>query len=330
MKKLIYLFVAVMILSILAGCQKDAGNTQESISQNPAVSETVVSEDASDVENANDMANTSAAETMSETINTSDTEKVSEEVSTSEDEESETDTDNENSEEEEFAKELAEMQIVEEEGVRDNALFSDFVDGKITALTYGTNESWYCKDFYKEVSVKYHKLYGAQFLSGDVNGDGAKELLMLLYYRPGDGDLYVFHEENGSLKAWEVFEDFMWDRYGGYYLHENGMIEGHSGYGVGHSFYKYTDAGELQTVLWDYYTSSRIEGGDRYDNTLYIYENNVLVRQIDTAYTVEEGSEELVYVVGSKELQDEINSIVQELDESSPVVREIHMARWED
>ena len=114
------------------------------------------------------------------------------------------------------------------------------------------------------------------------------------------------------------------------YLHQNGMIEGHSGYGVGHSFYKYTDAGELQTVLWDYYTSSRIEGGDRYDNTLYIYENNVLVRQIDTAYTVEEGSEELVYVVGSKELQDEINSIVQELDESSPVVREIHKARWED
>ena len=205
-----------------------------------------------------------------------------------------------------------------------------FLDGKITALTYETNEAWYCEDFYKEVSVKYHKLYGAQFLSGDVNGDGAKELLMLLYYRPGDGDLYVFHEENGSLKAWEVFEDFMWDRYGGYYLHENGMIEGHSGYGVGHSFYKYTDAGELQTVLWDYYTSSRIEGGDRYDNTLYIYENNVLVRQIDTAYTVEEGSEELVYVVGSKELQDEINSIVQELDESSPVVREIHKARWED
>ena len=222
------------------------------------------------------------------------------------------------------------MQIVEEEGVRDNALFSDFLDGKITALTYETNESWYCEDFYKEVSVKYHKLYGAQFLSGDVNGDGAKELLMLLYYRPDDGNLYVFHEENGSLKAWEVFEDFMWMRYGGYYLHENGMIEGHSGYGVGHSFYKYTDAGELQTLLWDYYTSSRIEGGDRYDNTLYIYENNVLVRQIDTAYTVEEGSEELVYVVGSKELQDEINSIVQELDESSPVVREIHRARWED
>jgi len=222
------------------------------------------------------------------------------------------------------------MQIVEEEGVRDNALFSDFLDGKITALTYETNEAWYCKDFYKEVSVKYHKLYGAQFLSGDVNGDGAKELLMLLYYRPDDGDLYVFHEENGSLKAWEVFEDFMWMRYGGYYLHENGMIEGHSGYGVGHSFYKYTDAGELQTLLWDYYTSSRIEGGDRYDNTLYIYENNVLVRQIDTAYTVEEGSEELVYVVGSKELQDEINSIVQELDESSPVVREIYMAHWED
>lgn len=80
MKKLIYLFVAVMILSILAGCQKDEGNTQESISQNPAVSETVVSEDTSDVENANDMANTSAAETMSETINTSDTEKLSEEA----------------------------------------------------------------------------------------------------------------------------------------------------------------------------------------------------------------------------------------------------------
>ncbi len=330
MKKLIYLFVAVMILSILAGCQKDEGNTQESKSENLTVSETVVSEDASDFENTNDMANTSAAETMSETTNTSDTENVSEEVSTSEDEESETDTDNGNSEEEEFAKELAEMQIVEEEGVRDNALFSDFLDGKITALTYGTNESWYCEDFYKEVSVKYHKLYGAQFLSGDVNGDGAKELLMLLYYRPGDGDLYVFHEENGSLKAWEVFEDFMWDRYGGYYLHENGMIEGHSGYGVGHSFYKYSDAGELQTVLWDYYTHSDIEGGTRYDNTLYIYENNVLVRQLDTAYTVEEGSEEIVYVVGSKELQDEINSIVQELDESSPVVREIYMAHWED
>ncbi len=330
MKKLIYLFTAVMLLSVLAGCQKDGGTTEEGVDVNPAVSETVVSEDASDVESTNDIESGSDAEEMSEEINTSDTEKISEEVNTSEDEKTETVTDSENSEEEEFAKELAEMQIVEEEGVRDNALFNDFLDGKITALTYETNEAWYCEDFYKEVSVKYHKLYGAQFLSGDVNGDGAKELLMLLYYRPGDGDLYVFHEENGGLKAWEVFEDFMWDRYGGYYLHENGMIEGHSGYGVGHSFYKYSDTGELQTLLWDYYTNSRIEGGDRYDNTLYIYENNILVRQLDTAYTVEEGSEELVYVVGSKELQDEINSIVQELDESSPVVREIHMARWED
>lgn len=204
------------------------------------------------------------------------------------------------------------------------------MDGKITALTYETNEAWYCKDFYKDANVKYHSLYGTQILSGDVNGDGAKELLMLMYHTPEDGNLYVFHEENGNLKAWEVFEDFMWMRYGGYYLHQNGMIEGHSGYGVGHSFYKYSDAGELQTVLWNYYTHSDIEGGTRYDNTLYIYENNVLVRQLDTAYTVEEGSEEVVYVVGNKELQDEINSIVQELDESSPVVREIHIARWED
>ncbi len=330
MKKLVYLFVAVMLLSILAGCQKDKGFTQESMGENSAISEMVASEDESGDENANDGENTSDAEIMSVTINPSDTEKLSEEVSASEDEKTETVTGNESSEDAQFAKELAEMQIIEEEGVRDNALFGDFLDGKITAITYETDENWYCKDFYKDASVKYYGLYGTQIFSGDVNGDGTKELLMLIYYTPTDGSLYVFHEENGNLKAWEVFEDFMWMRYGGYYLHENGMIEGHSGYGVGHSFYKYSDEGELQTLLWDYYTHYDIEGGIRYDNTLYIYENNVLVRQLDTAYTVKDGSEELVYVVGSKEIQDEINSIVQELEESSPIAREIHIAQWEE
>lgn len=105
-KKLIYLFVAVMILSILTGCQKDEGTTEEGVGVNTAVSENVVSEDASNAESINDTESASDAEE----INISDTEKLSEDEST------EKVTDNDSSEEE-FAKELAEMQIVEEEGV---------------------------------------------------------------------------------------------------------------------------------------------------------------------------------------------------------------------
>lgn len=326
MKKIVNLFMVMLVLMMVTACGSDERVVQEEVTE-----QVVASENDSEADIENNQANMeNSQEVTSDSVSAG--EETSDSVSVPEDEipeESESAL-AEPSEDEEFAKELAEMRIYEEEGVRDNALFAGFLDGEVTALTYETNEAWYCSDYYKDASEKYHKLYGVQIFSGDVNGDSAKELLLLIYHTPSDGNLFVFHEENGTLKAWEVFEDFMWHRYGCYYLHENGMIHGHSGYGVGRSFYKYSDAGELQTLLWDYYTSTDIEGGDRYDNTLYIYENNVLVRQLDTAYTMEDGSDVITYVVGSEELQAEINSIVKEMKESSPVLREIHMAQWED
>ncbi len=327
MKKLVNLFMVMLIFMMVTACGINESVLLEEMLEPVAPSENNSETDAEDNQPSVEDSQEVTSDSVSAEEEISDSESVPEgEIS----EESES-VSAESSADEQFEQEFAQMKYYEEEGVRNNALFGQFLDGEVTALSYETKENWFCKDFYKDAYENYyHNLYGVHIFSEDLNGDGVKELLLLVLYASDGGNLYVFREDAGTLKAWEVFEDFVWMRVGNLYLHENGMIESHSGYGAGHSFYKYNDNGQLELLLFDYYTSNSVEGGTEYRDTVYVYENNVQVNQLDTVIFMADNSDEMIFRVGNEEINAEMNRMVKELKESSPVAREFYQHHWED
>ena len=111
-----------------------------------------------------------------------------------------------------------------DKSVLDNPLYEQFLESEVTAVDQipvkdetikemlrfdWSGEEFYLQDFYKKLEEKTSitgGFNGIQVFGRDLDGDGTDELVVLIeYYLYSElcGVMYPFHEENGTLYAWE-------------------------------------------------------------------------------------------------------------------------------
>lgn len=133
---------------------------------------------------------------------------------------------------------------LEDEGVRDNPVFAAFIDKEITAYDAETEENRDIYECYKQ--ALFGDPYGIHYMAEDLDGDGNDELLVLLQWDDCDGDLLVFHEEDGKLYQWETWEYFMWMRMLEIEYHGNGIFS--MGGGAGDIVGRYNTEGKIEYI----------------------------------------------------------------------------------
>lgn len=210
--------------------------------------------------------------------------------------------------------------------------FSDFLNGKTAAYDEEQQEERYCRDYYEEYIKEYHDISAIEIMAEDVNGDSEDELLMIIMYTPDQGDLYVFHEQDGKLYTWEVLKSFFTMRIGSAYLLKNGTFEFFGGYGQGHFFKRYNEKGKVEDVLNYYYDCYPWEDALRYDYVLTTYEQGVSARELQYSIIApaDKSPDEGELLLGTKETQEECERILDEFYEESERLREIQFPQYEE
>lgn len=210
-----------------------------------------------------------------------------------------------------------------DEKVDEIAAFSDFLDGQVSAYDNKQQKELYCVDYYEEFMEEHHGISAIEIVAEDINEDDKRELLIILMYTPDQGDLYVFHEQDGRVYAWEALENFFTMRVGEVYLLGNGTFEFFGGYGQGHFFKRYNADGEIEDVLNYYYNSYPYEGKIQYDYVLTTYEQGMPAKELK--YSIIAPADKLPdegeLSLGTREEQEECNRILDEFYAESERVR---------
>lgn len=219
-----------------------------------------------------------------------------------------------------------------DEKVNEIAVFSDFLNGKVSAYDIKQQNELYCIDYYVEFMEEHHGISAIEIVAEDINEDGKRELLIILMYTPDQGDLYVFHEQDGRVYAWEVLENFFTMRVGEVYLLENGTFEFFGGYGQGHFFKRYNADREIEDVLNYYYNSYPYEGEIQYDYVLTTYEQGVPTKELKYSMIApaDKLPDEGELSSGTREEQEECNRILDEFCAQSERVRWFKFPQNED
>lgn len=154
------------------------------------------------------------------------------------------------------AKEMPDMvwYLVDEE-VRNHAVFNSFIENEISAYDPAVDRDMYMADYYEEYHYGKNNvfdeswgIYGVHFMAEDLDGDEKEELLVLLQWNAYVGDLFVFHETDGELYAWQEWNGFYDDRCSDIICYDDGMIRTMGALGVvyGH----YNSDGMLEGMWW--------------------------------------------------------------------------------
>lgn len=211
--------------------------------------------------------------------------------------------------------------------------FSDFLSERTTAYDNKQQEEQYLTDFYNEFIEKRYNIFAIEIEAEDINGDEKDELLIIVMYTLDQGDLYVFHEQDGRLYVWEILEDFFTPRSGEVYLLKNGTFEFFGGYGYGHFFKRYNAKGEVEDVLRYYYNSYPWEEEIRYDYAITIYEQGVSVKELQYSVLASAGESpgEDGLFLGTREDMEECDRIMDEFfDESERILWFSKFPQYED
>ena len=182
-----------------------------------------------------------------------------------------------------------------EEKVMNSQLFADFLNNKCTAYdniddsNYNVwsindldfNEEYYenkiyIKDVYQAYYNKYGEdLIGVQVRSIDLNQDEKDELIIIIEYNDygvNNGNLHVFHEEEGVLYAWESWRNILEDRFSIGIFEKGGITSG----GL---FAKYNDEGYIEVIYLGSWITKSIEPdiiqGHYYEREIW-YQQNIM------------------------------------------------------
>lgn len=180
-------------------------------------------------------------------------------------------------------------------------------------------KSFFIKDLYEAYYEKYGEdLIGIQVRSWDLEQDEQNELLIIIEYNDygqKNGDLHVFHEEEGNLYSWECWGSICQMNYG-IRLYDGGGISG------GALLTKYNDNGYIEVICCREVLIESIEpeffSGHYYERELWhiqytVYDESRRVRNYIW--------EEVHYENGYPTISQEHQSIK---DETEDINREIH------
>lgn len=166
---------------------------------------------------------------------------------------------------------------LEDAGVRDNPVFAAFIDKEIQARDTESGELRYIYQCFREAYVwhdqKIPPVSALHYMAEDLDGDGEKELLAFIQWPSTDGELLVFHEEDGELYQWETWEDFFWQRMIETAYYGNGIFW--QGGGAGERLGRYNADGKIEYMI-DYGTWwEQEEGVQIQKNSLVVYKDGI-------------------------------------------------------
>ena len=159
--------------------------------------------------------------------------------------------------------------FLEEGEVRNYPLFHAFINKEVAAHDDARGEDKYVQEYYAEYPV----LYSIHYMAEDLDGDGKAELLAFIGSSLVEGDLYVFHEMDGKLYAWETWNNFPSMQQASIMYHGNGIFS--QGGGGGCIFGRYNAEGRIEYLVEFY---SWAGGYSEYGN-MTLYEDGVAVEE---------------------------------------------------
>ena len=223
-----------------------------------------------------------------------------------------------------------------DKSVSDHPLYAQFLESEVTAVDQipvkdetikemlgfdWSGEEFYLQDFYKKLEEKTSitgGFNGIQVFGRDLDGDGTDELIVLIeYYLYSElcGVMYPFHEENGTLYAWEELLCF---REGGNCdFYENGVIYTTESY----RYVKYDQNGEVEPILYYYETPTNAGLSGHWgkidcDNKLIVYENGEEDTVIKYEYEYWVSANEEIISPEDAKLRKECETIVNEFKDA--------------
>ncbi|MDE5801772.1 MAG: hypothetical protein K2I22_02515 [Lachnospiraceae bacterium] len=215
---------------------------------------------------------------------------------------------------------------LEDEGVRDNPVFAAFIDKEITACDAETEESRYIYECYEQDVFGVN--YGVHYMAEDLDGDGEKELLILVQWDDIDGDLLVFHEEDGKLYQWETWEYFLWMRMSEIEYHGNGIFS--MGGGAGTIVGRYNAEGKIEYIVKCFRDFGYTEEDVRWESeNLILYKDGQEEKELSWE-GIYSHDDTLEMTPENQANYDEINTIMNEIWEEIGEGRRIKNVGYEE
>lgn len=223
--------------------------------------------------------------------------------------------------------------------VWENDLFCAFLEGEASAYDrhLGKDLTW---PEYLRQHMEYYDglLQGMQLAAEDLDSDGKEELMVMLDAHGESTDMYVFHEEDGRLYAWDKEENFFVMRGNDVILREGGIFEclvATSGHSSARYTWRFNADGENE-YIWDFcveavYTIE--EEGTEYfvdEASLYLFEDGECVRELNYLQRKleEEDWSEAEQVEGNEEEVREVYSAL--IDALPEEIGSFSLPKWAD
>lgn len=219
-----------------------------------------------------------------------------------------------------------ELYYLEEEDVRQNITFSQFLNGQVAAYDIEENIEISYRDFIKKVyEEQFENIVGINVITEDINADAKEELLIIWMTHKDQGDLYVFYDDNGQIYLGQVFSDFFHMRMSEINLRENGFFEFIGGHDQGYYFMHYNDSFEWEKDMhiFEEFITESDEITTRYKCTLIEYENGTVVNELQCIQLYQEGKEDesCQYILGDESILEQINEKILAYTEQNPIIR---------
>lgn len=221
--------------------------------------------------------------------------------------------------------------------VWENELFRAFLEGEMTAYDRNQEELTWQEYFKQEMEYNYGLLLGMQLAAEDLDGDGNEELMIMFDDHGESTDLYVFHEEDGKLYAWDKIVNFFVVRGDDVVLREGGIFEDLGSAGaqsIVHYTWRLTEHGEEDIwVRYEEVEDFTGEDGKGYIQStvsLSFYEDGECVKELSNIWQMPEwqtdwGEAELVE--GDEELDEVYSALIDGLPEE---VARFSLPEWAD
>lgn len=229
--------------------------------------------------------------------------------------------------------------FVSDDKVWENDLFCAFLEGEATAYDRHQEENLTWPEYFRiHLEENYGHLYGMQLAAEDLDGDGKEELMVMFETNGESTDLYVFHEEDGRLYAWDKKDNFFVMRGDPVILREGGIFEdigASGGNSIVHYTWRFNGTGESEDI-WRRYESVESfteEDGMQYirsEVSLCFYEDGECIRELNNIWQMPEGRQDwsgAELVEGDEELDEVYSALIDALPEE---IGSFSLPKWAD
>lgn len=233
--------------------------------------------------------------------------------------------------------------------VWENSIFRAFLEGETAAYDRHQAENLIWPEYFRQHMEYYSGLLGGmQLAAEDLDGDGKEELMVILddnhnYLLDGihrqSTDLYVFHEEDGKLYAWDKIENFVTTEGGLAILREGGIFEyfeTNGDHSIDLCTWKFNEDGEME-YIWRHCDHEEVEsftgedgmGYIRFKESMYLYEDGECIRELSNIWQMSEGQywSEAELVEGDEEFDEVYSALIDALPEE---IGKFFFPKWAD